>query len=126
MKYRNPLEIARNHGSARDGVGHWWAQRFSAILLLFLTVWVVFALTAIVGSDHADVVAWIARPFNAAMAILFVVTSIYHGKLGLQVIIEDYIHQRFAEVALQVLVKIASIVGGLLAVIAILKLAFGV
>ncbi len=126
MKFRNPLAVARNHGSAGDGVGHWWAQRFSAILLLGLTVWVVFALTAVVGADHAEVAAWIARPFNAAMAILFVVSSIYHGKLGLQVVIEDYVYQRFAEVTLQLLVKILSIVGGLVAVIAILKLASGV
>ncbi|TVQ36926.1 MAG: succinate dehydrogenase, hydrophobic membrane anchor protein [Wenzhouxiangella sp.] len=126
MNLRNPLANARNHGAAGDGVSHWWAQRFSAILLALLTVWLVYALASLVGADHAAASAWLARPLNAAMAILFVVTSLYHGKLGLQVVIEDYIHGRFAEVSLQILVKLAAIVGGLLAVIAILKVAFGV
>ena len=126
MNLRNPLANAHNHGAAGDGVGHWWAQRFSAILLALLTVWLVYALASLVGADHAAATAWLGTPFNAAMAILFVVTSIYHGKLGLQVIIEDYIHQRSVEVSLQIFIKLASIVGGLLAVIAILKVAFGV
>jgi succinate dehydrogenase / fumarate reductase, membrane anchor subunit len=126
MNLRNPLANAHNHGAAGDGVSHWWAQRFSAILLVLLTVWLVYALTSLVGVDHATASAWMASPFNAAMAILFIVTSIYHAKLGLQVIIEDYIHHRVSEVALLVLIKILSIIGGLLAVIAILKMAFGV
>lgn len=126
MSLRNPLATAHNHGAAGDGVGHWWAQRFSAILLALLTVWLVCALSALVGAEHAEAVAWLGSPFNSAMAILFVVTSIYHGKLGLQVIIEDYIHHRATEVALMLLVKILSIVGGLMAFIAILKMAFGV
>lgn len=126
MKYRNPLANAHNHGAAGDGVSHWWAQRFSAIILALLTVWLVYALAAVVGADHSSASAWLAKPINAAMAILFVIASLYHGKLGLQVVIEDYVHHRMAEVALLVAVKILSIVGGLLAVIAILKVAFGV
>jgi succinate dehydrogenase / fumarate reductase, membrane anchor subunit len=126
MNLRNPLATAHNHGSAGDGVAHWWAQRFSAILLALLTIWLVYALSAIIGAEHAEAAAWLARPFNTAMALLFVVTSIYHGKLGLQVIIEDYIHHRGTEITLMLAVKIVSIVGGLLAVIAILKVAFGV
>lgn len=125
MNLRNPLANAHNHGAAGDGVSHWWAQRFTAILLALLTVWLVYALASLVGADHATASQWLSSPFNAAMAILFVVTSLYHGKLGLQVVIEDYIHQRFAEVSLQLLVKLAAIIGGLLAVIAILKVAFG-
>lgn len=125
MNLRNPLAEAHNHGSAGDGVGHWWAQRFSAILLIGLTVWLVLALSALVGASHAEAADWLGRPFNAAMGILFVVTSLYHAKLGLQVIIEDYVHQRVVEVTLQLLVKIAAIVAGLLAVLAILKVAFG-
>ena len=125
MNLRNPLANAHNHGSAGDGVGHWWAQRFSAILLVGLTIWLVFALAALGGAGHAEAVAWLGRPFNAAMGILFVVISLYHAKLGLQVVIEDYVHQRAAEVALQLLVKIAAIIGGLMAVLAILMVALG-
>ena len=125
MNLRNPLANAHNHGAAGDGVGHWWAQRFSAILLIGLTAWLVIALAALTGASHAEAVAWLGRPFNAAMAVLFVVTSFYHARLGLQVVIEDYVHQRVAEVALQLLVKVAAIVGGLVAVLAILTVAFG-
>ena len=126
MRLRNPLANAHNHGSSGDGVSHWWSQRFSAILLALLVVWLVYALFSLVGSSHAEASEWVARPFNAAMAILFVVTAFYHSRLGLQVVIEDYIHQRFLEVLLMVAIKIAAIVGGLIAVLAILKLALGV
>ncbi|RFF31514.1 succinate dehydrogenase, hydrophobic membrane anchor protein [Wenzhouxiangella sediminis] len=123
---RNPLERAHNHGSAGDGVGHWWAQRFSAMLLVVLTAWLVWALTALVGADHAAATAFLAHPFHATMAILFVATGFYHGQLGLQVVVEDYVHHRALEVALMVTIKALAIFGGLLAVLAILKLALGV
>ncbi|TVS13190.1 MAG: succinate dehydrogenase, hydrophobic membrane anchor protein [Wenzhouxiangella sp.] len=125
VNLRNPLALAHNHGSAGDGVTHWWAQRFSAILLVGLTIWFVWALLALAGASHAEAVAWLGRPFHAAMAVLFTITSIYHAKLGLQVIIEDYVHQRVAEVVLQLLVKILALLGAVLAVMAILKVAFG-
>lgn len=123
---RHPLERAHNHGSAGDGVGHWWAQRFSAIVLVLLTGWLVWALTTLVGADHAAASALLAHPFHAAMAILFVIAGFYHGQLGLQVVVEDYVHHRVAEIVLLLAVKLLAILGGLLAVIAILKLAVGV
>jgi succinate dehydrogenase / fumarate reductase membrane anchor subunit len=123
---RNPLERAHNHGAAGDGVGHWWAQRFSAILLVFLTVWLVWALTTLIGADHAVAAAFLSHPFHATMAILFVATSFYHGQLGLQVVVEDYVHRRGLEVFLLVAIKVLALFGGLLGVIAILKLALGV
>jgi succinate dehydrogenase / fumarate reductase membrane anchor subunit len=126
MKFRNPLANARNHGSAGDGVGHWWAQRFSAILLLTLAAWVAYALASTVGATHAQAAAFLAHPVNSALAILFVAAALYHSRLGLQVVIEDYIHHRGLELGLQLAVKIAAITGGVLAVVAILKIAFGV
>lgn len=126
MNLRNPLANAHNHGSATDGVGHWWAQRFSAIGLVLLTIWLVWALGSLVGADHAAAAELISHPFHAAMAILFVAASFYHGQLGLQVIIEDYVTHRGMEMFLLIAVKILAIVGGLLAVLAVLKLAVGV
>lgn len=123
---RNPLERAHNHGSAQDGVGHWWAQRFSAILLVVLTAWLIWALTALVGTDHGTAAAFLAHPFHAVMAILFVVVGFYHGQLGLQVVIEDYVHNRAMEVFLMVTIKALALFGSLLAALAILKLALGV
>lgn len=125
MNLRHPLANARNHGSAGDGVSHWWAQRFSAIMMIGLTIWLVWALLALAGSSHAEAVAWLSRPFHSSMAILFSVVAIYHSRLGLQVIIEDYVGHRGVQVALQVLVKILAVAGAVLAVMAILKVAFG-
>lgn len=123
---RNPLERAHNHGSAGDGVGHWWAQRLTAIFLVVLTSWLLWALVALVGADHAAASAFIAHPVNSVMAILFVAVAFHHGQLGLQVIIEDYVGNRAAEVFLMVSIKALTLFGGLLGVLAILKLALGV
>ncbi|HLS05289.1 MAG TPA: succinate dehydrogenase, hydrophobic membrane anchor protein [Wenzhouxiangella sp.] len=125
-EFRHPLKKAMGHGSAGDGVGHWWAQRFSALLLIGLTVWLIWALTRLAGADHGSAAAFLGSPFNATMAILFMVAGFYHGQLGLQVIIEDYVHRRAAEVALIVIVKALALFGAVLSVLAVLKLALGV
>jgi succinate dehydrogenase / fumarate reductase membrane anchor subunit len=125
MKFRHPLANARNHGAAGDGVEHWWAQRFSAILMLVLAAWVVYALASVIGASHAEASAFLARPFNAALAILFLATALYHSRLGLQVVVEDYIHHRGLELALLLAIKVAALIGGVLAVVAILNIAFG-
>ncbi len=120
---RNPMALARNHGSAGSGVEHWWAQRFSAILLVPLTVWLVWGLTVLAGADHAAASAWLAAPWNAAMAVLLVAASFYHARLGMQVVIEDYVHHRALEVTLQVLVAAAALVGSVVGILSILKVA---
>lgn len=124
-RLQNPLARARNHGAAGSGVEHWWAQRFSAILLVPLTVWLVWSLLVLTGADHADAVAWIAAPWNAAMAVLLVIATFYHARLGLQVVIEDYVHHRPTEIGLQVAVAIAALVGAVIAILSILKVALG-
>jgi succinate dehydrogenase / fumarate reductase, membrane anchor subunit len=126
VRLRNPLANAHNHGSAGHGLSHWWAQRFSAIGLVFLTVWLLWALGSLVGASHAEAAALLGHPFHAAMAILFVVAGVYHGQLGLQVVIEDYFDSHLIETTALIAVRFLSIIGGLLAVIAILKLALGV
>lgn len=121
---RNPLANAHNHGAAGDGVDHWWSQRFSAILLVPLVLWLVWALSVLAGADYERATAWLASPWNAAMSILFVLASFYHGRLGLQIVIGDYVHHRAIEVALQVVVAAAAIFGALIAVVSILGVAF--
>lgn len=124
MSLRNPLERALNHGSAGAGVHHWWAQRFSAILLVPLTLWLVWTLVMLAGADYATARDWIAAPWNAAMAVLLVGASFYHARLGLQVVIEDYVHRRSLEVTLHILVAGAALVGTIISTISILKVAF--
>lgn len=121
---RNPLERAINHGSAGNGVHHWWAQRFTAILLVPLMIWLVWTLALLAGADYATARDWIASPWNAAMAILLAGSTFYHARLGVQVVIEDYVHHRALEVSLQILVAIAALAGAVVSFIAILKVAF--
>ncbi|MDT8449227.1 MAG: succinate dehydrogenase, hydrophobic membrane anchor protein [Wenzhouxiangellaceae bacterium] len=123
--FRNPLALAHNHGSAGSGVEHWWAQRFTAILLIPLTFWLVWTLAVLAGAEYQTARDWIAAPWNAAMAILLVGATFYHAKLGLQVVIEDYVDRRGIEIALHVLVSIAALVGAVVSTIAILGVAFG-
>ena len=121
---RNPLERAINHGSAGSGVHHWWAQRFSAIVLIPLTIWLVWTLAVLAGADFAAARDWIGAPWNAAMAVLMVGATFYHARLGVQVVIEDYVHRRVLEVTLQILVALAALAGAVISTIAILKVAF--
>ncbi len=79
-------------GSARAGTGHWWAQRASAVALVPLTVWFVASVIAHTGSDHASFTNWLRTPLAAVSMVLLLIALFYHAALGLQVIIEDYVH----------------------------------
>ncbi len=126
MSLRSPLAKARNHGSARDGVHHWWNQRLSAIVLIALTVWLVLAIEVAASGGFAASRAWLALPWNTVFAILFTLSAFYHGQLGLQVVIEDYIHTRWLEVTLQITVKLLALLLSVMGTLAILRIAFGV
>lgn len=119
---RSELGRARGLGSAKTGVEHWWAERLTAIALVPLTVWFVVSVLRLLGADQPTVAHFIARPWNAALLILLVVMTFHHMQLGLQVIYEDYIHQR-GTLVLSLATKAACLVLGLLAVLAVLKLA---
>ena len=125
MNMVNPLARARGHGSAKEGVHHWYAQRASAVLLVFLVSWLVYALVSLAGSGHVEAVEFIASPINAAFLVVLLVTLFYHAMLGLQVVIEDYVHQRTVEVALLLLTRAGAYIGMAIGVIHVLKLAIG-
>jgi succinate dehydrogenase / fumarate reductase, membrane anchor subunit len=90
---RTPLSRARGLGSAKSGVGHFIQQRASAMFLAVLLPW--FAISVILGTDgdFASVQAWLSSPFNAVGTLLLVLTGVFHMRLGLQTVIEDYIHK---------------------------------
>ena len=92
MKLRAPLSRVLGLGTAKDGTSHWWGQRVSAIALLFLGLWFVVSLTTMSDFSHAAVVASIERPINSILLLLLTVTMAYHSYLGIQVVIEDYVH----------------------------------
>jgi succinate dehydrogenase / fumarate reductase membrane anchor subunit len=121
---RTPLARARGLGSARSGVGHFWWQRATAIALALLVPWLVWLLVSLVGADLETARAAIARPGSAVLLAVFVLALFWHAKLGLQVVIEDYIHTRALEVASQFLVSLACVIGALASLYAIARIAF--
>ncbi len=125
MSFRTPMGRARGLGSARDGAGHWWAQRLTAIALVPLTLWFVASVVSLAGAGHAEVAAWLGAPVPAVLTILLIVATFHHAQLGLQVVIEDYIHSEGLKIAGIVLVKFAAAALGLVSVFAVLRIAFG-
>ena len=123
-RLRHPWAVARGLGSAKEGVSHWWAQRVSALALLFLVPWFVITAAGLIGVDGANARAFLAEPLNATLMLAFVLAVFWHARLGLQVVIEDYIHAPGLEVALQVLVKFAYALAAIASVVAIGRIVF--
>jgi succinate dehydrogenase / fumarate reductase, membrane anchor subunit len=124
MSLRDPLARARGLGSAKSGTEHWWAQRVSAIALVPLVLYTLYLIASLAGADYASVRLTIAQPWNAVALVLFIATAFWHARLGLQVVIEDYVHTRWLELALLIAVKFVYLLLGLAAVIAIGRIAF--
>ena len=122
---RSPLGRAIGLGSAKEGVTHWWRQRISALALVPLTLWFVIAVIALVGADHAAFVAWVRSPMPAVLLILLLVATFYHTALGLQVVIEDYIHGEVMRLAALLVMRLLCILFAVRGILAVLKMALG-
>jgi len=122
---RTPLARARGLGSARVGVHHWWAQRLTAIALIPLVVWFAISLVMMSGADYGAVRAWIGSPVVMVLLILTIAIGLHHGQLGLQVVIEDYVHGDGFKLALIVAVRFIAVLFGLAAIVAVLRIGFG-
>ncbi|MFC5435367.1 succinate dehydrogenase, hydrophobic membrane anchor protein [Rhodanobacter umsongensis] len=120
---RNPLKVARGLGSSQSGVGHWWSQRVTAVALVLLGVWFVATVLCLLHADYPTARAAVARPLNALLLVAFVLTLFWHAVLGMQVVIEDYVHVRWKEVALMVTIKFLAVLGALASVLAVLRIA---
>lgn len=92
MSLRTPLARALHHGTARDGVGQWWLQRVTAIALAPLTIWLLIALLSLPTADYATVTRWIGAGLHPVLLALTVLIAAWHAWLGVQVVIEDYVH----------------------------------
>ena len=122
---RTPLARARGLGSARDGLHHWWAQRLTAIALIPLVVWFAISLVMLSGADYEVARAWIGSPLVMVLLILTITVGLHHGQLGLQVVIEDYVHGDGWKLALIVAIRFIAVIFGLAATVAILRIGFG-
>lgn len=120
-----PLARARGLGAAHSGVGHWMVQRLTAISNVILVLWFVFSAMALAGSSYAEVRAWLASPLTATLMILLVLSVFYHAPLGLQVIIEDYVHHAGLKIAAVIAVRLVIAALAVACIVAILMVALG-
>ena len=125
MSLRSPLSKAVGLGSAKHGFSHWWWQRVTALALVPLTLWFVYSVVCLLGSDHIIAAQWLSSPINATVMLLFVLTALYHAQTGVQVVIEDYIHTKWLNLSLLLCVKFASVAMAVLAIISVLKVVLG-
>ncbi len=124
MSLRSPLGHARGLGSAKEGTAHWWSQRLTSLALVPLTLWFAVSVAVLAGADHGAMVLWIGHPVVAGLLILLVITTFYHSYLGLQVVIEDYVHHEGWKLGLLLLTKSAAILLALTGALSVLLIMF--
>jgi succinate dehydrogenase / fumarate reductase, membrane anchor subunit len=122
---RSPLSRAIGLGSAKEGVEHWWRQRTTALLLVPLTLWFVVSVIGLVGAGRQAFAAWLHNPIWAVLMVLLIAATFYHAALGLQVVIEDYVHREGLKLAALIVMRLLCILFVLRGVLAVLKLALG-
>jgi succinate dehydrogenase / fumarate reductase membrane anchor subunit len=125
MALRSPIARVRGLGAAREGLSHWKAQRLTAIANLILVLWFVFSAMALARADYAEVRAWLASPLAATLMILLVISVFYHARLGLQVVIEDYVHHRGMKIAAVIALTLIVLALAAACVVAVLQVSIG-
>ena len=120
---RSPLARAIGLGSAKEGTGAWWAERVSAVALIPLTMWFAASIIAHTGSDYPAFVGWLRAPFVATLMILLLIALFHHAALGLQVVIEDYVHSG-AKFAAVIALRLGCFALATAGIVATLRIAF--
>lgn len=119
-----PVGRVRGLGSAKAGAHHWIVQRFTAVGNILLVLWLVFSLLQLPGLDYTSVTQWLAQPLVAVPMMLMLVSIFWHLKLGLQVLIEDYIHEDGLKFAMLLLLNFYAVGGAAMGIFSIAKIAF--
>ena len=125
MSLRSPIGRALGLGAAKEGVSHWWSQRVTSVALLLLGLWFVASLLRMPNFSYEVVITWIAMPVNAVLLLLLSATLVHHSHLGVQVVVEDYVHHHGLKVATMLLLTFAHVAVAALAIFAVLRIAFG-
>ncbi len=123
MSVRTPLARVEGLGSAHSGTAHFWRQRVSAVALVPLAVWFVFVALTLIGSDQETASAFLGEPLNAILMALFVIAALHHMVLGIQVVIEDYVHGEGSKIALLVLNQFFAWIVGAVSLFALVRIA---
>lgn len=124
-RMRSPLGRAIGLGSAKEGVDHWWSQRITAIALVPLSLWFVASVIGLVGADIETVQNWVGLPLPAILLVLLLIATFYHASLGLQVVIEDYVHTELARLGLVVAARLLGFGFAVAGIFAVLSIALG-
>ncbi len=125
MQLKTPIGQVRGLGSAKDGVGHWKMQRLTAVANVVLVIWFLVSCVSIAGAGYQETRDWLSSPITATLMILLVSSAFYHAKLGVQVVIEDYVHHEGLKITALAAVTLACIALGVACVVAILKTSLG-
>jgi succinate dehydrogenase / fumarate reductase membrane anchor subunit len=123
--FRTPLKQAVGLGSAKHGVHHFVVQRVTAVALAFLGLWFVWLALKLLHLDYAAAHALVAQPFNAVLMIAFVVAVFWHAQLGLQVVIEDYVHTANLALVSQIAIKFFCFIAAAASVLAVVRITLG-
>ena len=124
MSLRSPIGRVLGLGAAKEGVSHWWSQRVTSVALVLLCLWFVASLLRIPTSDYHIVVTWIAEPINTVLLLLLIATLVYHSLLGVQVVVEDYVHHHGLKIATMMLLTFVHVAVAALAIFAVLRITF--
>ncbi|HEX2201498.1 MAG TPA: succinate dehydrogenase, hydrophobic membrane anchor protein, partial [Gammaproteobacteria bacterium] len=115
----------RGLGTAKKGVQHWWWQRLTAVVLVPLCLWFIGTIVTMQASDYSTVVNWIQSPLVSGLWVFLIAALFYHAQLGLQVVIEDYVHSEWVKITVLVVTQFLMVLLALTAVVAVLKIALG-
>lgn len=124
-RFRTPLKNVRGLGAAKTGTEHFVNQRLTATALVVLSIWFLVFVVGLMGDDHVTAMAAVAKPWNAILVVGFLVAMFWHAQIGLQVVLEDYIHNSLLAVALQTTVKFIAVLGAIVSVFAVVRIALG-
>lgn len=125
MSLRNPLARARGLGSAKEGTAHWMAQRVTALALIPLTIWFAYSLLNLLHRDYAHAYVWVHAPLVAVLLVILIGAAFYHAYLGLQMVVEDYVHGAWSKFGSLLLIKFICVLLALSGIFAVLRIAFG-
>lgn len=125
MKEGTPLGRVRGLGSAKSGAHHWWMERLTLLAMLPLFIWLLVSLLRMSQLDHASVSEWLSSPIVAVPMLLLIASGFWHLKLGMQVVLEDYVHEEGMKFFSITLLNFFVIGAAALAVFSVLKIAFG-
>jgi len=120
----SPLSRAAGLGSAKEGVEHWWMARVSAVALIPLTLWFVASIIAHTGSDYVTFIVWLRMPLVSVLMVLLLIALFYHTALGLQVMIEDYVHSG-AKFGALIVVRLGCVALAVAGILATMRIALG-